>query len=130
MDMTFFNKIVNNAVINIHTAYIAKVLSVDGTRAMVQPLTYAKNASGQTVEQAPVSAFIPSNVKYAVKNITYRVSDTSETTAVLVPEELQEGDIVYCGVCERDISSAVTGVMADLPTRHHDMNDSVILKVL
>ncbi len=131
MDMNFFNRLINNAVINIHTAYIAKVISVDGSYAMVQPLTYTKDAAGNTIEQAPVSAFIPSNVKYIAKSITYRVSETrTETTEVLVPDTLQKDDIVYCGVCERDISSAVNGVIAELPVRRHNINDSVILKVL
>lgn len=131
MDMNFLHTLIRNAVINIHTAYIAKVISVDGSFAMVRPMTYTKNAEGDFIEQAPVCAFVPSNIKYTVKNITYRVSETkTETTEVLVPDDLKSGDLVYCGVCERDISSAVKGELAELPVRHHNMNDSVIIKVL
>lgn len=131
MDMNFFYRLINNAVINVHTAYIAKVISIDGSYAVVQPLTYTKDAGGNTIKQAPVVAFVPANVKYAVKNITYRVSETStETIDVLVPSDLKKDDIVYCGVCESDISSAVKGIMTELPVRHHNINDSVILRVL
>lgn len=131
MDMNFLNTLIRNAVINIHTAYIAKVISIDGSYAMVQPMTYTKDAAGKSIEQAPVSAFVPSNVKYIVKSITYKISETkTETTEILVPDDLKVGDIVYCGVCERDISSAVKGKMAELPVRHHNMNDSVIIRVL
>lgn len=131
MDMNFLNTLIRNAVINIHTAYLAKIISVDGSYAMVQPMTYTKDAAGNSIEQAPVSVFVPSNVKSIVKSITYKVSETkTETTEVLVPDDLKVGDLVYCGVCERDISSAVKGEMAELPIRHHNMNDSVIIRVL
>lgn len=131
MNMNFFDTLIRNAVINIHTAYIAKVISVDGSFAMVQPMTYTKDAQGNSIKQAPVCAFIPSNIKYTAKNITYRVSETkTETTEVLVSDDLRADDLVYCGVCERDISSAVKGEMAELPVRHHNMNDSVIIRVL
>ena len=43
--MNFNESFVNGKLINIHTAFIGKVLSVNGNTARVQPLTYSKNIS-------------------------------------------------------------------------------------
>lgn len=133
--MNFYENLVQQAVMRIHTAFIAKVISVNEKYAQVIPLMYSKSGSGVLFEPAPVTAFIPPNIKYARKNITYVASISSdgteyETTTVLIPEELAPDDIVLCAVCERDISNAVNGIMAEPSIRHHDINDSVIIKVL
>lgn len=131
MDISFFSKLIESYMLKMHTAYIAKVISVNGNYAMVQPLTFSQSSNGELLKQSIVSAFIPKGIKTTVKTIQYMVSGTkTESIDVLVPDELCANDIVYCGVCECDISSAVNGVMAEMPVRNFDMNDSVILKVL
>jgi hypothetical protein len=139
IDIGFFNSLINGAIINLHTGYIAKVINVNGDTARVQPLTYTKDANGKNIEQAVVTAAIPPNVKYEARDIEYisevSYSDSSglktETNVkqVLMPCALCPGDIVYCAVCERDITYALNGIPAE-SKRHHDMNDSIILKVL
>lgn len=130
--MNFYENLVQQAVMRIHTAFIAKVISVNEKYAQVMPLMYSKSGSGVLFEPAPVTAFVPPNIKYARKDITYTTTTDgpTETTTVLVPEELAPDDIVLCAVCERDISNAVNGIMAEPSIRHHDINDSVIIKVL
>lgn len=129
--MNFTEQIINEKIINLHTAFIGKVIGVNDNTARIVPLTYSKNIGGTLKEQTPVSARIPQNIKVKRKDITYRVSDnTSETTTVIVPDELVVGDIVFCGVSERDITSEnIIGKTIE-PTRHHDINDSVVLAVL
>ena len=129
--MNFTEQLINEKIINLHTAFIGKVIGVNDNTARIVPLTYSKNIGGTLKEQTPVSARIPQNIKVKRKDITYRVSDnTSETTTVIVPDELVVGDIVFCGVSERDITSEnIIGKTIE-PTRHHDINDSVVLAVL
>ncbi len=129
--MNFTEQIINEKIINLHTAFLGKVISINNKTARVVPLTYSKNISGVLKEQTPVSARIPQNIKVKRKDITYRVSDnTSETTTVIVPDELVVGDIVFCGVSERDITSENIMGKTIEPTRHHDINDAVVLVVL
>lgn len=129
--MNFTEQLINEKIINLHTAFLGKVISINNKTARVVPLTYSKNISGVLKEQTPVSARIPQNIKVKRKDITYRVSDnTSETTTVIVPDELVVGDIVFCGVSERDITSENIMGKTIEPTRHHDINDSVVLAVL
>lgn len=129
--MNFTEQIINEKIINLHTAFLGKVISINNKTARVVPLTYSKNISGVLKEQTPVSARIPQNIKVKRKDIMYRVSDnTSETTTVIVPDELVVGDIVFCGVSERDITSENIMGKTIEPTRHHDINDAVVLVVL
>lgn len=129
--MNFTEQIINEKIINLHTAFLGKVIGINNKTARVVPLTYSKNISGVLKEQTPVSARIPQNIKVKRKDIMYRVSDnTSETTTVIVPDELVVGDIVFCGVSERDITSENIMGKTIEPTRHHDINDAVVLVVL
>lgn len=128
--MNFTEKLIDGKIINIHTAFIGKVITINGNIARVQPLTYSKNINGELKEQTPIAAHIPRNIKVKEEAITYRISDyNSKTTTVIVPDKLAVGDIVYCGVSERDISGENLGGKIAEPTRHHDINDSVILAV-
>lgn len=129
--MNFSESFINGKIINIHTAFIGKVLAIDGNIARVQPLTYSKNASGTLKEQTPVAVYIPQNIKVKQETLTYMVSTyTSATKTIIVPDSIVAGDIVYCGVSERDITTENLSGKIAKPTRHHDINDSVILAVL
>lgn len=137
--MDFNELFVNGKIIGIHTAFVGKVLSVYGNIARVQPLTYSKNTGGTLKEQSPVAAYIPQNIKFKQENITYITSVSGggstpvtcekETKTVITPDTVEVGDIVFCGVSERDITEENLGGKIIEPTRHHDINDSVILAV-
>lgn len=128
--MSYVETLIEGKIVNIHTAFIGKVLSVDGNIARVQPLTYSKSVNGTLMEQATVAVYIPQNVKFKQETITYMKSQyDSETKTIIVPDAVDCGDIVFCGVSERDITREnLSGKIAE-PTRRHDMNDSVILAV-
>lgn len=130
-DINFFNNSVERQILNIHTAYLGKVLSVNGNTARLQPLSMYKALKGSAKEQSTTTAVIPSNIKFATKQITYRISDTrTETQTVVVPANLAVGDIVFVGVCDRDITFAKNGIIKEATPRHHNINDGVILRVL
>lgn len=127
----FVDTRIKQAMLNINTAYLAKVLSVNGRKALVQPLTVHKSVGGKAKEQTPVSAYVPTDIKFKHRELTYMISeDKTDTIYVVVPAELEVGDIVYVGVCDRDISNALNGVISEATSRHHDINDGVILRVL
>lgn len=129
--MNFVETLIESKIVNIHTAFIGKVLSVNGNIARIQPLTYSKNANGTLVKQATVAAYIPQNIKVKQETITYMKSqDSSESKTIIVPDIVTCGDIVYCGVSERDVTTENLGGKIAKPTRHHDINDSVILAVI
>lgn len=112
--LKFFEAAIEEAILRVRTAYKGKVVSIKGSRALVQP----------TDKTSPVSAIIPPNIKQKSENITYMASEgVTETKTILIPDTLSVGDIVFVGISDRDIS--------DNPTnRHHDINDGVILRVL
>lgn len=131
-EFNFFKNIVEQRVLAIHTAFLAKVISASGSSATVSPLMSLKSSvTGEQINVGYVSAVIPKNVKFKRETITYAVSDTSsETKTVLVPDDIVPGDIVYVGVCERDITNATEGKPYLATMRTHSLNDGVILCVL
>ena len=49
--MNFVEMLIESKIVNIHTAFIGKVLSVNGNIARVQPLTYSKIVRGELKAQ-------------------------------------------------------------------------------
>ena len=131
-EFEFFNNTVDQTILNIHTAFIARVIKIHDDRAIVQPMQSICQVGTDTqIPMGNVSAVIPRNLKYKTSSITYRISNTeSKTTTVLVPDELAVGDMVYVGICERDITNALVGDPTLSTYRTHDINDGVILKVI
>ena len=125
----YFDMAIEKALLNVRTAYLAKVVTVNGNRAIVQPLDTYKVMGGKATQRKPVSALIPPNIKLATQTITYLIStEQSESTTVLVPDNLSTGDIVMVGVCDRDITNAQRGIINGATDRHHNINDSVIIR--
>lgn len=90
----------------LHTAYVAKVIEVSGTTAKIQPLSLT-NSSGQLINTSVTAHF---------------------TTAA---EEMQNGDIVVCVVCDRNIARAVRGENTSTSAvNHHNIGDTIIVGVL
>lgn len=131
-EFTFFKRLVDSKILGIHTAFLGKVTQIAGDTAMVKPLTMYRTKDGAAMEQSEVCAVVPQSVKTEERTITYRVSEyADESTTVLVPVPLKTGDLVFVGVCERDITAARQGILEEPGSRrHHDMNDGVILRVL
>ena len=126
----FFDLNIEKQILNIHTAYLGKVLSIDGTTARLQPLTTYKATNGIAKEQSTTSAVIPPNIKFSTERITYLTGTEAVSKMIVVPASLAVGDIVYVGVCDRDITYAKNGVISEATQRHHNINDGVILRVV
>ena len=126
-NLSFFEDFIENKLLSLHTAYLAKVLSTNGKTAKLQPLGMVK-AYGETAKaQSPLSNVpIANSAKYKIssKHITY----IGEDVAVLKP--LSTGDIVVCICCERDITEAKNGKNSVPALGRHSMSNSVIVGVL
>ena len=109
MNTKFFQNLVDQKLLSLHTCYLGKVLSVSGNTANVQPLSLIKAVGGIAKRQAPVM-----NVpicKHAV-------------------EDVVTGAVVVCACMERDISQTRKGLFALPSLRRHSMSDSVIIGVI
>lgn len=127
--VSYFNAAIEKALLNVRTAYLGKVLKVNGNMATIQPLDVSKATGGEATQRKPVSALIPPNIKVKQQTITYLVSSqNSESTTVLVPDSLSVGDIVMVGICDRDISNARNGIISEATNRHHNINDGVVIR--
>ena len=135
--MTGFNvidNIVEEKLLNLHTAYIAKVLSFDGAKANVQPLNMVKQYGKPPQKQSMLTG-VPviqsARYKLGTQTRTCRVTDTAtEQRAHLTAEPLAAGDLVVCICADRNITQALCGNIAQPPVGHHSMSDSVVVGVL
>ena len=99
------NTMIENALMQTHTAFCGKVISVSGSLAKVQPLNMVKAVGGKSQKQA-VIVNVP-----ILKHVT----------------DLKAGDTVFCMCAERDITETRKGKFA-LPVRgRHRLSDAVIV---
>ena len=128
------SNVVDQKILDLHCAYIAKVLSTDGKTAKIQPLDmikqYGKAAQTQSViEKVPI-----------IKSARYKLTDEGERFltnptmtgardfAVLKP--IEENDIVVCVCADRDISQTKSGSVALPAHGSHSLSDSIIIGIL
>ena len=117
-----FENMIENKLLNLHTAYLAMVLSVNGNTAKIQPLGMTK-AYGETAQkQSPLSNVLILN------SAKYKAVIEGEEIAQIKP--ISSGDIVLCVCCERDITEAKNGRNSTPAIGHHSMSDSVIVGIL
>ena len=120
--------------LNLHTGYIAKVLSFNGTSATIQPLLMVKQY-GKTAEKQSIVSNAPvvQSARYKLKTEmrTCRVGTTStEQRAHLTLEPLSAGDLVFCMCAERDITEAKAGNLSTPQIGHHSISDTVVVGIL
>lgn len=81
--LDFFDNMIESKLLNLHTCYLAKVISTDGTTAKIQPLGKAKQYGETAVDQSPLSSVPIANSakwKYTKETITY-VKDVTLNTS-------------------------------------------------
>lgn len=101
----YIQGLINNALMNTHTAFCGKVISVSGRFAKVQPLNMVKAKGGNAQKQAVITK-VP--ILRHVDGVT-------------------KGDTVFCVCAERDITETRKGNF-DLPVSgRHMISDAVIV---
>ena len=121
------NGLIEQKLLNLHTAFFAKVISVNGNMAKIQPLNMIKSVGNTAKKQAVLNVPILQGAK---KFTTEKI--TINGTQVTIPKikQIEAGDIVYCLCSERDITETKKGNFAIPPVGHHRISDSVIIGVV
>ena len=119
--LKFFEAMIEKAMLDLHTAFIAKILSVSENQAKIQPLGLTKEIGGNAKAYAPISSVpITNQARYKL----------SVDGGILTAYPISSGDIVICVCCDRDITEARHGKNTLPPSGHHSMSDCVIVGVL
>ncbi len=126
------NDLIEQKLLNLHTAFFAKVLSVNGgdndaRTAKIQPLNMIK-ATGKTAKkQAVMTVPVLKNVqKFAERTLTVNGTKFTITEA----NGIEEGDIVFCLCGEREITDTKKGKFSVPTAGHHRMSDAVVIGVI
>ena len=127
---TVFDNLIEDKLLNLHTGFVGKVLSVspDYTRCSIQPLARIK-AYGKKAKNQSIVTNVPILLHARVKKIDLKCNpDTHEIT--VEKTYIASGDIVFCVCGDRDISETVNGSFATPPQGHHDLKDAVVVGIL
>lgn len=109
MNLKYFENLIRQKLLGLHTCYLAKAISINGSYATVQPLAMIK-AYGESPKKQAVIENVPI-AKHAV-------------------EDVQVDSTVICICAERDITQTKFGRFALPSLRHHSLSDSIIIGVL
>lgn len=102
------DQFIEQKLLNLHTAFLAKVLSVSNNRtAKIQPLNMIK-ANGENGKKQTAMTGVP-----IMKNVSVSTNDTA-----------------VCICIERDISETKEGNFAVPQIGHHRISDAVIIGVI
>lgn len=120
-NLKYFENMIEKQMLDLHTAFLAKILNVNGSTAKIQPLGLTREIGGDQKKHAAISGVpIMNQAKYKLSIID----------GILNAQTITAGDVAVCVCCDRDITEAVKGINALPPPGHHTMSDCVIVGVL
>lgn len=142
----YFENSIEEKLLNLHTAFIGKIVSMEGeTLCTVQPLDKIK-AYGKPAKQQAVISKVPilNHVRHYTLVKQTLTAEHSHGSGVIVPEThpvpdneghlrvepLRAGDIVLCVCAERDISSSIEGMSVTPPVGHHQQKDAIVVGLI
>ena len=118
------NNMINQRLLDTHTNFIAKVVSININLFTIQPL-YMYKIYG---EKSKKSSIINDILCLSPYKYVYKVDKKTKEIIDIKKELIDIGDTVYCGVCERDITEAKKGNIAlSSIGRHHNLSDSIVI---
>lgn len=147
MSGSVFDNMIEEKLLNLHTAFIGKVIAVEKPElCTVQPLDKIK-AYGQPAkaQQPIIKVPVLNHVRHYTlvkQNLTVRDTYTSggsitpnphpseQNIGHLKVEPIKPGDLVLCVCAERDISSSSKGVSTTPPVGHHQIANAVVVGLL
>lgn len=127
-EQTFIQALINNALLQTHTAFCGKVISVSGGLAKVQPLHMTKAVDGKA-QKRPVIPNVPilKPTEYITSIRCGHSCEGGSCNITWTTSKIKAGDIVYCVCAERDITETRKGKVA-LPVQgRHMISDAVIV---
>lgn len=125
---------IEQKLMDLHTAFIGKIVGVGGGKFTVQPLNLMKQYGEPAKQQAVVKDVPALKTVYKIELFEFEGSGGNHPThkhgghVRFIP--LQEGDIVFCMCADRDISATQDGAMALPSIGRHEIKDAVIVGVL
>ena len=131
-NLGFVDQMIEKRLMDLHCAYIGRVISIDGDTATVQPLGLTKTSGSDARAQAVVSNVpIACPYKLSTKTIEYVDSEgNTRSQTVAVPNQIAKGDLVVCVCADRNITEARRGNNALPPAGRHSISDSIIVGIL
>lgn len=142
------NSMIESKLLNLHTAFIGKITSMNGdSMCSVQPLNRIK-AYGKEAQQQAIIPNVPilNHVRhYKLKKQKLVIVDSRGLPCTIqadnphpLPDDvghlevkpLQAGDIVFCVCGERDIAESVNGGVSTPPQGRHSLKDAVVVGLL
>ena len=142
------NDMMEEKLLNLHTAFIAKVISVENeSLCSVQPLDKIK-AYGKPAQQQAIITKVPvlhhvRHFSLVKQTLSVKVNDsysgggsgtinpathpTESNVGHLKVSPIRAGDLVLCVCAERDLSSSVKGISTTPPVGHHAIKDAVVV---
>lgn len=130
------NDMMEEKLLNLHTAFIAKVIGVESeSLCSVQPLDKIK-AYGKPAQQQAIITKVPvlhhvrhfSLVKQTLSGDVSPATHPAESgVGHLKVSPIRAGDLVLCVCAERDLSSSVKGISTTPPVGHHAIKDAVVV---
>jgi hypothetical protein len=120
--VSFVKGMINESILNLHTAMPCKVLSYNESsmRAKIQPLFMMKEVGESPEPLAPIEDVPVLFQRYKVDGITKTYTPV-----------LNSGDVVLAVFCQRAMDDVLSGKVA-YPSinRNHDIQDAVIVGVI
>lgn len=134
-NVSILDSLMEEKLMNMHTAFVGRIISVSGDTATVQPLNKVKQYGKAAQAQAVITDVpILYNARYKLKPYTLKYEGGGDTVKELKTVErvdLKSGDIVFCVCADRDISETRNGSMVTPSVgRHHNQSDCVIVGCL
>lgn len=143
----FIGDMIDEKLLNMHTAFIGKVVSVTSPDlCSVMPLdkikAYGKTAKAQgVISRVPVLNHVR---RYTLVKQKLTVKDTYTQSGTITPtqhpekdneghlrvEPIKAGDLVLCVCCDRNIASSSKGMSTTPPVGHHQLSDAVVVGML
>ena len=119
----------------VHVAFLAKILSINGDKAKIQPLGLIKQYGGTSQKQSVLTGVhIAESAKYKFtrKTISYMTNlfGDKKEQEIVEPKPIEVGDIVMCVCCDRNIDAALKGENALPPAGYHRKSDCVIVAII
>lgn len=130
-----FSDMIEQALLNTHTAFIGKIVSMKGDFASVQPLNMTQSMDGE-VSKLPKLDCVPvlkSVRKWDKKEeiISTSAGDPAHTHKIehWEPRKPEPGDVVCCVCADRDISETQKGEFAVPVLGKHMLSSAVVVGI-
>lgn len=131
----------SEALLNMHTAFIGKVVSVSGNLATVQPLNMMKQMGGDAKKRSVISdvPILHHVGHWRIYDQSLDVRDSYSGGGSISPSShgghvsftpVGAGDIVFCICADRDISQTRKGKFATPALGHHEISNAVIVGLI